>query len=393
MAMTMLNLKHTMYNVLLVITMLFLLNGCGGEGGDAAGGSENPITTDNNVNGGLTGRIFTSNGWIIDVQTGKSKRIPGIIWDSYCLDFDIIGNDFDCTDHDPNTKYGSSPDYFAYPSIDGSKYIVAINDCVEGYTLDCIEIHNTVTGELIGDRYTLNKKVDTAKLSRDGEYYAFTFNRAIYVDPPTLLILNNNLNEEVAYTEMSDGNPLAFDWTTGNRIVFAYNGAIYITSPYSTEGSKIFDVRDHPELSHIAGIGGSVRVSPDDTKIAFMLFEDHAVTADVPIKQTPWIVNIDGSDLHRFAHVPVSSSGYELFGSLAWSPDGQYILITEGYSPAPLGTDSSTPGFLYAIPSNSRNVELNQEGNNGIIMLKTNYRNDSQELRYTFNGGGLWWTP
>lgn len=390
----MLYVNHTIISILLFIVMLFLLIGCGGGGGgDDNGAGENPPPISNSVNGGLTGRIFTSNGWVIEVQTGKSKRIPGIIWDSYCLDFDIIGNDFDCTDHDPNTKYGSSADYFAYPSIDGSKYIVAINDCVDGYTLDCIEIHNTKTGELFGDRYTLNKEVDIAKLSRDNEYYAFTFNRAIYVDPPTLLILNNDLNEEITYTEMADSNPLSFDWTTDNRIVYAYNGAIYITSPYSTEGSKIFDVRDHPELSNIAGIGGSVRVSPDSTKIAFMLFEEHAVTADVPIKQTPWIINIDGSDLHRFAYAPVSSNGYELFGSLAWSPNGEYILITEGYSPAPLGTDGSSPGFLYAIPSDSRNIELNKDGKNGIIMLKTNYRNDSQELRYTFNGGGLWWTP
>jgi hypothetical protein len=375
--------------ILILVVTSSLLNGCGGGGG----GGDNPTPTNNNVNGGLAGRIFTTNGWIIDIPTGKGKRIPGIIWDSYCIEFDIIGHDFDCTDHDPNTKYGRSPDYSAYPSIDGSKYIVAINNCVEGYTLDCIEIHDSDTGELIGERHTLYKEVDKARLSRDGEYYAFTFNRAIYEDPPTLLVLNNSLNEEITYTEMSDDNALAFDWATDNRIVYAYNGAIYLTSPYSTEGSKIFDVRDHPELSNVAGIGASVRVSPDSTKIAFMLFEEHAITADVPIPQTPWIINIDGSDLHRLAHAPVSSNAHELFGSLAWSPDGQYILITEGYSPAPLGTDGSTPGFLYAIPSNSRNVELNQEGNNGIIMLKTNYRNDSQELRYTFNGGGLWWTP
>jgi hypothetical protein len=254
-------------------------------------------------------------------------------------------------------------------------------------------IHDTTKGELVGERHVLYQSVDVAKLSRDGNYYAFTFNDDAYNDSPTLLVLNDINNEEITYTEMPDGNPLSFDWTTDNRIIYAYNGAIFITTQYSTEGSKIFDVRDYPELSNIAGIGASVRVNPDSTKIAFMLFEEHAVTADVPIRQTPWVINIDGTDLHRFAYAPVSSNGNELFGSLAWSPDGQYILITEGYSPAPLGTDGSTPGFLYAIPSNSRNVELNQEGNNGIIMLKTNYRNDSQELRYTFNGGGLWWTP
>ncbi|MEJ2613219.1 MAG: hypothetical protein P8179_25005 [Candidatus Thiodiazotropha sp.] len=383
----MLNQNYIVLKIVVLVGMSFLFYGCGGGGGSG----DNSAPMSDNINGGLAGRIFTTNGWIIDVATGRSTRSPGIVWDSYCLDFDIVGNDFYCTD--PVMDYGRSPAFYTFPNISGDKYIVAVSNCVDGYTLDCIEIHDTTKGELIGERHELYKSVDVARLSRDGEYYAFTFNDDAYYNSPTLIVLNDINNEEITYSTMPDDGPVAFDWTNDNRIVYAYNGAIYITSPYSTEGSKIFDVRDHPEFSNIAGIGGSVRVSPDSTKIAFMLFEEHASTGDVPIPQTPWIINIDGSDLHRFAYAPVSSNGYELFGSLAWSPDGKYILITEGYSAGPLGTDGSTPGFLYAIPSNSRNIELNQDGYNNIIMLKTNYRNDSQELRYTFNGGGLWWTP
>jgi glucose/arabinose dehydrogenase len=108
---------------------------------------------------------------------------------------------------------------------------------------------------------------------------------------------------------------------------------------------------------------------------------------------TPWIINTDGTDFHRLAYTPKSNGENELFGSLAWSPDGKYILITEGYSPQGSTHDSGVPGYLYAIPSSSHNVELNRDGRDGIIKLQTNYRNESQQLRYIFNGDGFWWLP
>lgn len=383
-------LKHILNVVFVCIILSQIINGCGGGGGggdDGGGNPQNPI--DENVNGGLTGRIFTTDGWIIDLATGKGKRTPGILWDSYCLDFDVIGDDFYCTD--PVNTYGMHPDYYAFPSANGEKYIVAINDCVEGYSLDCIEMYNTNTGEVIGERYKLYQSVEVAKFSKDGNYYAYTFSDDAYIDSPTLLIINNTINEEINFSAMPDDGAVAFDWTNDNKLVYAYNGGIYITSPYSTEGTRIFFMRDYPELSEYIGISGSVRVSPDDKRVAFNLFKPHVNSSYIP--QTPWIINIDGTDLHRLAHVEGEYADLEeLFGSLAWSPDGNYILIIEGYIPN-ASISGAGDGNLYAIPSNSRNVRLNQEGKDGIIRLLTNYKNDSKELRYMFNDAAFMWLP
>jgi hypothetical protein len=63
------------------------------SGGD---GDDNPTPVSDNINGGLSGRIFMTNGWIIDVPTGKSRRVPGVVWDDFCYknNFNEIGNDF-----------------------------------------------------------------------------------------------------------------------------------------------------------------------------------------------------------------------------------------------------------------------------------------------------------
>lgn len=377
--------------ILLLISLSVLLHACGGGGGGDGGEDDNPGPGNSNINGGLTGRIFTQNGWIIDIPTGKGKRVPGIIWDSYCLDFDVVGDDFDCTDHDPNTYYGDHPNYNAFPNKAGDKYIVAINDCVDGYTLDCIELHDTETGALMGERYTLYQSVDIAKFSKDGDYYAYSFRDDAYTDSPTLLIINSINNEEIIFTAMPDDSSISFEWTNDNRLVYSHNGGIYVTSPYSTDGSRIFFMRDHPELSEYIGIGGSVRVSPDGSKIAFNLFKPHLTSSYTP--QTPWVINIDGTDLHRLAYVEGEHAELEeIFGSLAWSPDGRYILIIEGYIPG-ASLSGAGDGNLYAIPSDSRNVKLNNEGNDGIVRLRTNYKNDSKELRYMFNDAVFMWLP
>jgi hypothetical protein len=70
------------------------------------------------------------------------------------------------------------------------------------------------------------------------------------------------------------------------------------------------------------------------------------------------------------------------------------LLTTEGYHSGPDGVGRSVTVYLYAIPSNSCNVELSQGRRDGIIMLKTNYLNLDLGLGSRFNGGGaFWWLP
>ncbi|MCG7988602.1 MAG: hypothetical protein JAY64_02750 [Candidatus Thiodiazotropha weberae] len=389
------------------LVLSIALYACGGGGGgggaddsgDSEGGGDNPPPVSGNVNGGLTGRIFMPNGWIIDLPTGKSKRVPGVVWDSYCYerDFNEVGNDFYCTLIDPGMDYGLYVTFSGYPNINGSEYLLTASDCIYGggYTdSDCLEIRSSETGEITGGRLTRYENINSgAKLSRDGQYYAYTHNED-GASSPTLFVINDRNHQEITSGTLPGSGEVTFDWGPSGEIVFHYDGALYITSPYSLDDSKIFDLRDHPELTSpetnsrgftATGFSG-FRVSPDGTKIAFLLY-DGGYPDLILTPKTPWIMNIDGTDLHRLAYVPEKMGQFELFGSLAWSPDGKYILINEGY------VKNTTPSYLYAILSDRRNVELNDEGSNGIIRIQTNYRNITQELRYTFNDGGFWWLP
>jgi Tol biopolymer transport system component len=384
--------SRSFYLQLLVLTLLSILVGCGGgSGGDVSPEPPPPTNNATNVNGNLSGKVFVSDGWIIDIATGMIKRTPGVIWDSWCLDYEP-NDEFDCLDTTDDYMYPSNATFGATPSYDGSEYIVTALDChTEYYNRDCLAIHELNSGEPLGERGVFYKGINfSAKLSDNKEYIALTYN-----ETPTsstiLTILDRNYDKVMSST-LTDSSHVGFDWSSTGQIVYGFGREIYLTSSYSTEGSPIFSLDNYPSITHM-GLSSPIRVSPDGEKILFMLVEDGdslSLSYDI---QSPWIMNIDGTDLHKLAYVPKSMSEYELFGSLAWSPDGRYVLVTEGYSPQATSIDSGVGGNLYAIPSSSRNVALNDSGEDGVIRIQTNYMNRSKQLRYRFNGSGIWWIP
>jgi hypothetical protein len=402
------NLKSFKIKLLFLFILSMLVNACGGGGSsDDERGGVNPPPVSGNINGGLTGRIFMNNGWIIDIPTGRSKRVPGVYWDDYCYEYnptDDPGHDFLCTTSNPEIERNSYTSYYGTPNLTDEEYLLTVSTCKYGRGTvpdsDCLEIRNIETGELIGNRLVRDEIINYgAKFSRDGQYYAFTHND-IHAYSNTSFVINNKIHEKITSITMQKKDSMPFDWGPSGEIVLTYDGAIYLTPPYSLDGNNIFDLTDHPELTSpapdsgqapVVGIAGNLRISPDGSKIAFRLNEgDQSLHS---ASNTPWIMNIDGTDLHRLAHTPESGSFNNLFGPLAWSPDGEYILITEGYHVT--GTNvSGGSDFLYAIPSDSRDIELNKEGKNGIILIRTNYKVDNQEVLDIFYGGsGFWWLP
>jgi hypothetical protein len=393
-----------MINVVLYITLLLLINACGGAGdanNESGGGGDNPTPVDGNVNGGLSGHIFMHDGWMIDIPTGKGERVPGVVWDDFCFEQDFnddVSNDFFCVLSNPEIDYGNGVSFGANPSISGDEYLLTASNCVYGHgysNSDCIEVRSVDTGKVIGERLIRYEIINSgAKFSRNGQYYAYSHNDD-KVFSETSFIINSKNHEEITSIRMQKNDPMPFDWGPSGEIVLAYDGALYITPPYSLDGVRILDLRDHPELNtetfHVTGFGGTIRVSPDGSQIAFMLFDGtHSSLSYIPM--TPWVINADGTDLHRLAYADTYSDS-ELFGSLAWSPDGSYILVTEGYHPAPDGGGGSGHGYLYAIPSDSRGVMINKDGANGVILMHTNYRELNQEVRSKFNGNIFWWLP
>lgn len=410
------NPKSITKELILLILLSVLLNACGGGGGsgDDNGGSdgdgENPPPISGNINGGLTGRILMTDGWIIDIPTGKSKRIPGVVWDDYCYEENFNedpNNDFFCTLSNPEIERNSYTSYYGTPNLSDDEYLLTVSTCDYGRGTiadsDCLEIRSLETGELIGERLIREVEINKgAKYSRDGRYYAFTHDDGEHASSLTSFTINNKYHEEITSITMQQNDSMPFDWGPSGEIVLAYNGVLYLTPPYSLDGINIFNLRDHPELTSptpdsgqvpVIGIAGSLKVSPDGSKIAFLLYEDGDNLAISP--KSPWIMNIDGTDLHRLAHADELSRTHNLFDNLAWSPDGTHILISEEKPYAPGTIDGGYgAGYLYALPSDSRDVELNKEGNDGVIVIKTNYKVDDQEVLDIFRGGnGFWWLP
>jgi hypothetical protein len=371
----------------LSITILSIILGCG----DGSTGNESyntPDTNEESINNEFNGHIIVSDGWIIEISSGLSSRVPGVIWDSWCLDYES-GDDFDCKDTTDNYVYPSGAMYSVEPSQDGNEYIVTALDCSVNYNRDCLAIHKIGDGAPLGERGEFYRGLNFgAKLSRDNSYIALSYNENILSQ--TKLIILNRAYDIISSTTLPDESSVSFDWGSSGQLVYGYRRSIYVTSAYSTEGTEIFSLDSYPELANM-GLSAPIRVSPDGKKVAFMLYEEDNFLSYTA--RTPWVVNTDGTGLHRLSHVPETMSSYQLYGSLAWSPDGEYILLMEGYSPQASSYDSGVGGNLYVIPSDSIDVALSDTGENGITRLKTNYKNRSKLLTHKFNGMGIWWIP
>jgi hypothetical protein len=378
------------HSVILTLLLSIAMSSCGGGGG----GGDTPLPpsdggdSDANVNGGFTGRIFVIDGWIIDIPSGRSRRAPGVVWDHWCTTFydDAELQCTDTTDYD----FDVNTDFLGTPSSDGKEYVVTIYDC-NGFSLDCFMSHSTTTGEVLSYRGEISYGLVDTEISRDRNYFAYTYNKKSEGSyAPTELHIVDREFQQISSKTFPDHYGIGFEWSVTGQIVYGYKRDIYLTGRYSTEGEVIFSLDDYPEFNNLE-FGNPIRVSPDGAKVAFMLVEE-----DNPYSYriaTPWVMNIDGTDIHRLAHVPDEESNYQIFGSLAWSPDGRYIMLTEGYSPQSTSVDTGVQGDLYIIPSDSRDIAINDNGEDGVVRLLTNYKNENKSLRHEFNGRVIWWIP
>lgn len=379
-------ITRVIISVIITLLLTTSLTSCGGGGG--GGGDDTPPPTNSTINGGFSGRIFVIDGWVIDIPTGRSKRAPGVAWDKWCTTF-YNDSELSCTDA-TDFDFDVESDFLGYPSNDGEEFVVLVDDC-NGRSLDCFMSHNLKTGDVTSYRGEISYGLGDAKLSRDRNYFAYIYNKesnGSYANTE-LHIVDRELRE-ISSDTLPDHFGIGFDWSINGQIVYGYKRSIYLTAPYSTEGQVIFSLDDYPEFNNVE-LGGPFRVSPDGTKVAFKLIEENnrfSYTA-----ATPWLINIDGSDIHRLAHVPNEESVFQLFGSISWSPDGRHIMLTEGYSPQATSVDTGVQGDLYIIPSDSRDIAINDDGKDGVIRLVTNYKNENKSLRHEFNGRVIWWIP
>jgi hypothetical protein len=366
---------------------------CGGDSSD--NGSNGPIPSSDNINGGLTGKIFTNNedsGVLVDVAIGRISQTPNFNWSE-------------------TGDYRNSARFFAIPNKEASQLLLSIEDCDynsedhAGFRIrDCLVITD-LDGNVLARQAFYDGLWYGAKLSVDDQYIAYMYaDEPNYSNPKaglyivdrnfqhisgTLIEHSPNYNSQILWRD--------FDWTRNGEIVYGYDSSIYITAAYGTEGTLIYTIPTAEENSdHFIS---EPKVSPDGTKIAFRYMTD----SNHSIKEgNVWVMNIDGTDPHRLVYTPdytaednSTITAYQVYNDHAWSPDGKYIMVMEGGTSGDLvnGPDGASD-TLYAIPSESRDVPLNENGEYGIVHIRTFY-NDPNELSYRFEpyAGTITWVP
>jgi Tol biopolymer transport system component len=104
-------------------------------------------------------------------------------------------------------------------------------------------------------------------------------------------------------------------------------------------------VRDSDDANVNARVIGDKAISPDETQIAFILGEGYNDNSNP--KYRLYISNIDGTNMHLLA--TTYNDENPLFVTPIWSPDGRWIMVSEGYRKNAPG--SATEGYLYLIPT------------------------------------------
>ena len=324
----------------LTITLLSLLSvACGGGGsGDSGNAPTPPDNSSDNVNQGLTGHLYIEGGlqyvYLIDAETGLVKYIPNTDWENQRERF----------------PSGVSKFYSKPRTNSNAEFLMVAVHCKHvnpdplSEKLSCLAIQdyegNYLSQFNVGDAVSGN-----AKLSPNGEYIA----------------LYRNLNQggqggewfEI-YTRsgvlVSDSHEdyMWFRWLNNGQILKTYNRHFIFTKPYSTDREYTLSLPDHINGESLEGsFLGDFALSKDNTQIAFTLYQKWG-SSDI-YGDALFIMNIDGSNIRKVA-ISINES-YQFIDDLTWSPDGRWIMVKEGYTPAQDSNTLGTSGYLYAIPT------------------------------------------
>jgi hypothetical protein len=158
-------------NVILACVLSASIFSCGGgAGGDSGDGvnTDNPASGDN-INGGLTGKIFANNkdrGVMVDIATGRVAISTGFDW------------------HDTG-DYSANALFSAIPNKSGTLLTITVTNCDynrednSGFrTKDCILLTD-LEGNLLGRQAYYDGLWMGAKISDNDQYIAY-----MYADEP-----------------------------------------------------------------------------------------------------------------------------------------------------------------------------------------------------------------
>ncbi len=307
------------------LVLLSLLSACSG-GGDTSGkppvddGESVATGTDpypnRSLNDTMMGRVFeTDESRYIDLETGETVQLAASA---------------------------------VYPGNDGRYFVehresarlVPEADCLDlAKWFDRISIRDSVSGR-VTDEFELSKSVyGPVRLSPDGQTVALVWDKShVCYDTDASLTIFSLEGEEITRASDKVGS---YDWLPDNRLVFTLGQKIAMQVERNT-----FMYETIIDLSDVRGYPGRVNVSPDGTGILFEMITNTSVWASsVRYRDaTVWAVNVDGKNLRQVATTsreddPEKDYDDPRVNMPVWSPDGQFLLLTEDYA-------SGLPGWL-----------------------------------------------
>jgi hypothetical protein len=341
-------------NILVLnLVFIFLLLGCegGSEGNEinpGSGGSSND----------LSGKLFIGNNgygsYVLDLRSGHYGNIPGVQWEN-------------------NDNYHHSAEFSAFPVFGGQEFVETIEECEYLGSLmynDCIVIHDS-TGDIVSSFNVPNQTYGPAKLSRDRMFVAVPIrDPASALNPKRLAIYTRDGVYVDSTSSSHDVTSNGFDWLADNRLVYAVDRELYVTTNGSGD-SQLFGTftEEEGEPDHLA-------VSPDGQRLALTL---KTYVNTFGIHGTVWVYDLDATREVRLAVTPdeddpntTTDDPSILFPM--WSPDGQWIAVIEGA----IGTDDSVTGgsgsTLYVVPSDSEDIVLTLDGQTDAIPVYSYFR-------------------
>ncbi len=328
----------------ILTALVLLLQACGGSSSSGFGG-ENPGGA-GNINPDLPGKFLFSNDWnnhskpgddrrdgavVMDIKTGEYTRIPNTHWAEIFEQSGDAGARSNMAHPVPNTD--------SMFLVQSAETLKIVDGAIEFYVLVLLQ---DFQGNILNFFRIFLESDSDILMAHDHQHMAVNSGGDLKI-----IKITSNALEITDILELPITS--SFAWLPDNRLVYVYGDnrrQFVITEPLSVKSNRVLSIP-----SSVNGEVGEISVSPSGDKIAFILKDSG--------NETPWIVNIEGTGFRQLAKSGDTNS--QIFGQLQWSPDGEYIMVSEPYFGDLTNPDTFIPPSRYVIPSGKDVVYITSE--------------------------------